>query len=257
MTLKDKLEFHYRAFDKSQLSPDPLEIPHRFNNKEDIELTAFIASLFAFGSVGLIIRQIDKVLLPLGEKPYQSLMAMSDAELKKYFCKNPYRFYSEKDVYVLFNILQRLLRKFGGIEKLFDDGGKSEVSVKKLFSNFSHRILREVESAHEPVTRGIKFMFPSPNSGSACKRMNLFLRWMVRKDELDFGLWDVITPAQLLIPVDTHIAKICRRLKLTHRNNADWKMAEEITFRLKTFDPTDPIKYDFALCHISMRGLKF
>lgn len=257
MTLKEKLERHYRAFDKSQLSPDPLEIPHRYSKKEDIELTALISSIFAYGSVELIIRQIDKILLPLGENPHQSLIGMSDAELKGNFYKNPYRFFSEKDVYVLFKILQRLLRKFSGIEKFFIDEMKQEIPVKILLSNFSNRMLKEIESAHEPVTRGIKFMFPSPETGSACKRMNLFLRWMVRKDDLDFGLWNVISPAQLLIPVDTHIAKICRQLKLTRRKNADWKMAEEITTRLKSFDPLDPIKYDFALCHISMRGLEF
>nr|MBP9121411.1 TIGR02757 family protein [Ignavibacterium sp.] len=93
--------------------------------------------------------------------------------------------------------------------------------------------------------------------GSACKRMNLFLRWMVRKDELDFGLWKEISTSKLVIPVDTHIARISRSLNLTKRKNADWKMAEEITLNLKRFDAEDPIKYDFAICHIGIRKLKF
>jgi len=100
-------------------------------------------------------------------------------------------------------------------------------------------------------------MFPIPEKGSACKRMNLFLRWMVRKDELDFGLWNEIPVSKLIIPVDTHVASICTELKLTTRKNVSWKMAEEITENLKKFDPDDPVKYDFAICHIGMRKLKF
>jgi uncharacterized protein (TIGR02757 family) len=107
------------------------------------------------------------------------------------------------------------------------------------------------------ISAGIKFMFPRPELGSACKRMNLFLRWMVRKDELDFGIWNEIPSDKLVIPVDTHIARICQLLKLTKRKNVSWKMAEEITENLKRFDPADPVKYDFAICHIGMRKLKF
>ena len=109
----------------------------------------------------------------------------------------------------------------------------------------------------EKVTQGIKFMFPLPSKGSVCKRMNLFLRWMVRKDELDFGLWDEIDKSKLIIPVDTHIARICRKLKLTKKKNINWNMAEEITENLKKYDPDDPVKYDFAICHIGMRKLRF
>jgi uncharacterized protein (TIGR02757 family) len=104
---------------------------------------------------------------------------------------------------------------------------------------------------------GFKFMFPLPENGSSCKRMNLFLRWMVRKDELDFGLWNSISPSKLVIPVDTHIARISTELGLTKRKNVSWKMAEEITENLKQFDPADPVKYDFAICHIGMRKLDF
>ena len=104
---------------------------------------------------------------------------------------------------------------------------------------------------------GSKFMFPVPEKGSACKRMNLFLRWMVRKDDLDFGLWREIHTSKLVIPVDTHVARISRSLRLTKRKNVSWKMAEEITEKLKKFDPEDPVKYDFAICHIGMRKMKF
>ena len=100
-------------------------------------------------------------------------------------------------------------------------------------------------------------MFPLPSKGSACKRSNLFLRWMVRQDDLDFGIWDKIPKSKLIIPVDTHVAKICKTLKLTTRKNVCWLMAEEITNNLKAFDAEDPVKYDFAICHIGMRKLSF
>lgn len=100
-------------------------------------------------------------------------------------------------------------------------------------------------------------MFPLPSKGSACKRINLFLRWMIRNDELDTGLWSEIPSNKLLIPVDTHIAKISRNLGLTKRKNVSWQMAVEITENLKKYDPVDPVKYDFALCHIGIRKLKF
>jgi len=117
--------------------------------------------------------------------------------------------------------------------------------------------LKKAHQEFKKLSRGIVFMFPLPEKGSACKRMNLFLRWMVRKDELDFGLWSQIPTSKLIIPVDTHIARICKQLRLTNRKNVSWKMAEEITNSLKKFDPDDPVKYDFAICHIGMRKLKF
>lgn len=107
------------------------------------------------------------------------------------------------------------------------------------------------------ITHGMKFMIPDPLKGSACKRMNLFLRWMIRKDQLDFGLWNEIPASKLVIPVDTHVAKICKQLKLTKKKNESWQMAEEITEHLKKFDAFDPVKYDFAICHIGIRKLMF
>src|SRR5690606_18004411 len=107
------------------------------------------------------------------------------------------------------------------------------------------------------ISSGFSFMFPIPEKNSACKRLNLFLRWMVRKDELDFGFWNSVKPDKLIIPVDTHIARICRELDLTKKRNVTWQMAEEITNNLKLYDPVDPVKYDFAVCHIGIRKLKF
>jgi uncharacterized protein (TIGR02757 family) len=130
-------------------------------------------------------------------------------------------------------------------------------NVKNGISGFSSFFIENYKIKFGKPTTGFKFMFPLPEKSSACKRTNLFLRWMVRKDELDFGLWNGINKNQLIIPVDTHIARICKELRLTKRKNVSWPMAEEITNNLKKYDPIDPVKYDFALCHIGMRKLQF
>ena len=139
----------------------------------------------------------------------------------------------------------------------YPDIKETDSNTKNAITNFSNYFLQKAQNEFGELSRGLKFMFPLPEKGSACKRMNLFLRWMVRKDELDFGLWDEIPTSKLIIPVDTHIARICKQLKLTKRKNVSWQMAEEITENLKQFDPNDPVKYDFAICHIGMRKLSF
>jgi uncharacterized protein (TIGR02757 family) len=155
-------------------------------------------------------------------------------------------------------LLHLAYKEFGSLKKLFLTGYQvTDSNTKNAITNFSNYFLQKAQSKFGSLSRGIVFMFPLPEKGSACKRINLFLRWMVRKDELDIGLWKGIPTSKLIIPVDTHIARICRKLKLTKRKNVSWKMAEEITNNLKKFDPDDPVKYDFAICHIGMRKLQF
>ncbi|MDP2362150.1 MAG: TIGR02757 family protein, partial [Ignavibacteria bacterium] len=169
-----------------------------------------------------------------------------------------HRFYTDDDIIKLFVVLGKEIKKHKSIKQIFLQGYNiSDENVKSAISNFSNHFLNSFLQAFGKISNGIKFMFPLPEKGSACKRMNLFLRWMVRKDELDFGLWNEIPANKLVIPVDTHIARISRSLNLTKSNIADWKMAEEITQNLKKFDAVDPIKYDFAICHIGIRKLKF
>jgi len=148
--------------------------------------------------------------------------------------------------------------EFGSLKKLFLSGyQETDSNTKNAIANFSDFFLQTALNEFGVLSRGLKFMFPLPEKRSACKRMNLFLRWMVRKDDLDFGLWNEISTSKLIIPVDTHVARICKQLKLTKRKNVSWQMAEEITDNLKKFDINDPVKYDFAICHIGMRKLSF
>ncbi len=255
--LKNKLEYHYKTFDKSKLEPDPLQFPHLFKDENNIEVIAFIASVFAYGNVKQINNSLQKFLIISNNKPYFFIQNFRSNKIKK-DVDFIHRFYSSEDIVQLFYLLNLALNEFNSLKKLFLSGySRDDMNTKNAIANFSNYFLTTAKSEFGQLSRGLKFMFPLPEKGSACKRMNLFLRWMVRKDELDFGLWREIPTSKLIIPVDTHVARICKQLKLTKRKNVNWKMAEEITNNLKKFDPIDPVKYDFAICHIGMRKLNF
>jgi uncharacterized protein (TIGR02757 family) len=256
--LKEKLEYHYNAFDKTKIEPDPLQFLHRFSNPADIELIGFISSVFAYGNVTQIIKTIEKITAILGAHPVDFLLKSNRGKIQKAFNGVVHRFYSEEDVVTLFLVLKSVYKEYGMIKNLFlkfYHSGNENLRIS--ISLFSKAFITIAEKEKRNITHGVVFMCPAPEKGSACKRMNLFLRWMVRKDELDFGLWNEIPASKLIIPVDTHIARICKQLNLTSRKNADWKMAEEITANFKKYDPHDPVKYDFAICHIGMRKLDF
>jgi uncharacterized protein (TIGR02757 family) len=256
LKLKQKLEYHYKAFDKSKLEPDPLQFPHLFKNEKDIEVMAFIASVFAYGNVKQINNSLQKFLMLSNNQPYKFIrnISINNKRTENF----THRFYSSEGIFHLFQLLKMVYAEFGSLKNLFLSGHQeTDSNTKNAITNFSNYFLEKAQDEFGELSGGLKFMFPVPEKGSACKRMNLFLRWMVRKDELDFGLWSEIPTSKLIIPVDTHIARICTQLKLTKRKNVSWKMAEEITENLKRYDPDDPIKYDFAICHIGMRKLSF
>ncbi len=260
MNLKEKLNFHYKAFDKSQISPDPLQFLHLFTDEKDIEVMGFIASVFAYGNVKQIINTLSKIVAVSENNPYLFVKNFNPKVDGKKLKGIKHRFYTEKDIYDFFSILNLTYKNFDSLKNLFlKNYVEREINLKNSISNFSNHFLEleQKRNKSKSLSLGFKFMFPLPELGSACKRMNLFLRWMIRKDDLDFGIWREIPANKLVIPVDTHIAKICKQLNLTKRKNISWKMAEEITENLKQYDPVDPVKYDFAICHIGMRKLKF
>ncbi|MEE9431307.1 MAG: TIGR02757 family protein [Melioribacteraceae bacterium] len=256
-SLKSKLEYHYKKFDYSQIYPDPLIFPHRFKNELDIEISAFVSSVFAYGNVKQIMNTLEKLHDLFGESPSEFVKSFSKIEHREIFKTFKHRFYTGDDTIILFETLKNIIENYESIKKLFLlHYSQEDTNVKKSLSFFSQN-LKRISKSDSNKNRGVAFMFPDPLQGSACKRMNLFLRWMVRKDELDFGLWQEIRKDQLVIPVDTHVAKVSTHLGLTKRKNVSWQMAEEITENLKQFDKNDPVKYDFAICHLGMRKLKF
>jgi len=256
MTLKEKLDYYYKTFDKSKISPDPLQFLHKYEKEKDIEVMGFIASMFSYGNVTQIINSLNRFIHLSENQPYDFIINYNSSKENSLI----HRFYSAKDVDDLFHLLNKVYSDYGSLKNLFFSFyNPDSINLKEAISGFSNHFINSYKKVNhkKEISLGIRFMFPLPELGSACKRMNLFLRWMVRKDELDFGLWKEIPARKLVIPVDTHVARISRKLKLTRRKNVSWKMAEEITEKLKKFDPADPVKYDFAICHIGMRKMEF
>ena len=168
-----------------------------------------------------------------------------------------YRWIRGRDLVALLLILQRMLRQSGSVEAFFlvgDDAAQPDVGT--ALNSFSERALgtdlRPAYGARPPKRPGVCYFFPRPSAGSACKRLNLFLRWMVRKDEIDLGVWTGVSPARLVVPLDTHVIRLGRCLRLTRYASPGWKMAADITAALRALDPADPVRYDFSLCHVGM-----
>ncbi|GAB4418955.1 MAG: TIGR02757 family protein [Thermodesulfovibrionales bacterium] len=195
---------------------------------------------------------IKKILSAMGESPSAFLM---DFRVKRHgrLFSLKYRFNETDDIVCLLFIVHELLRKYSSLENVFERHySLNDTVTGSGIAGFINEALSIDTSPiygrniHPP---GLTQFFPSPIKGSACKRMNLFLRWMVRDRDIDFGIWKWMPKNKLIIPLDTHIAKISRCLGFTRRASSDWKTAVEITEALKVFDPEDPLKYDFALCH--------
>ena len=256
--LKKRLDYHYRYFDKEQISPDPLEFLHKYSDHKDIEAIGIISSVFAYGRVEQIISVLKRLSILMEHQPYDFIINYNYEEDAAIFEGVKHRFYTSRDIALLFFILHRVYTGYSSLKELFLlYYFETDRNLKESISFFARNLLDLSSLKESELTPGLKFMFPDPTLNSACKRMNLFLRWMVRHDELDFGLWEEIPKNKLVIPVDTHVARICRELSLTKRKNVSWQMAEEITENLKKFDPVDPVKYDFAICHIGMRRMDF
>lgn len=230
-----------------------------YSTPEDVEIAGFIASLFAYGRVDLFIPVIERILKPCGKHPALLLKNFTLKKHYKCFKGINYRFNREKDIICLMYMLNYVLKEWGSLRNLFYHHYKPEDNdIGPALKGFVDLFLSiDTSSVYGKNIKpnGLAQFFPSPEKGSACKRMNLFLRWMIRTADIDMGIWDKIPPSKLIIPLDTHISKISRCLGLTKRTASDWKTAREITTSLKKLDPIDPLKYDFALCHHGISGL--
>jgi len=258
--LKKTLDRFYKDFNfKERVKHDPIEFPHRYSDPDDIEVAAFISSCFAYGRVDLFKPVIESILKPGAKHPAEFISNFSLKKDSKHLKDISYRFNKEKDILCLIYIMSKAIKKDGSLKGLFYRHFKSgHDDIRNALTGFVE-FMTAIDTT--PVygknirPPGLKQLLPSPITGSACKRMNLFLRWVVRKKDIDFGIWDRISPSKLIIPLDTHIARISRCLGLSSRKSPDWKMAKEITDSLIKLDPGDPLKYDFALCHHGISGL--
>jgi uncharacterized protein (TIGR02757 family) len=258
--LKKTLDRFYREYDfEGRMRRDPIEFPHRYKNERDVEVAALLSSSFAYGRVDNFKAVLERILSRMGESPYNYLLHLDIEKARGSFAGIKYRFNENEDILCLLFALHSLLKENSSLEKAFrksyrpddgDIGGGLAGLVKTILEIDTTKVYgRNIRPA------GYLQFFPSPAHGSACKRANLFLRWMIRDRDIDFGIWKGIPKNRLVIPLDTHIARISRCLGLTRRKAADWKTAVEITDALRTLDPEDPLKYDFALCHHGISGM--
>ena len=255
--LKKTLDTLYANYHIDHLSTDPLEIVRRYQDPKDQEIAGFIAASLALGRSDLIKKAVISILNKMGPSPHRFVVHFNPDRDKNAFHGFVYRFYRERDVNLLIWWLHQMIREKGSLKAFFLRGyNKGDEDIGPSLSRFIQAIrgltTKPFYRSLPPKESGAHHWLTDPANGSGCKRMNLFLRWMVRHDGLDLGLWPEISPSQLIIPLDTHIARIGRRIGLTKRSTPDWKMAMEITESLRKFDPTDPVKYDFALCRVGM-----
>ena len=256
LLLKNRLEHLYRQYSREFLYSDPLAFVHRYSDPKDQEVAAWIASALSYGSVPQIQRSLTTVLSIMSEHPYAFLQDFSLFSFSEDFRTFRHRFTTGADLVVLFYLIHIVIERFGSVGGFFQQTLlKSENPVKNLLSRVVHRLRETDFSPVESFYRPKKFWYllPSPDSGSACKRWNMFLRWMVRRnDGVDLGLWTWMSPSALILPLDTHTTRLVHLLGLTDSKNPSWKMAEEVTAHLRELDPSDPVKYDFALSRLGI-----
>ncbi len=232
--MKEFLDNLVEKYEKKDfIKNDPIQFPHNYSSKEDIEISGFISSLFAFGKRELFIKKLNETF-NLADCPFELII-----DYKKYNLENfVYRFIKSIDLIELLSLLNKLY--------VVDKS-----SLAELFYEKNNRFKRVVDYFYKnsncPNNSGFCFLFARPENKSALKRINMFLRWMVRDGEVDLGVWDFISKSELIIPLDTHVARLSRKFNLLKRASNDYKAALELTEKLKEFDEYDPVKYDFAL----------
>ena len=254
---RTRLDDLYRTFDHVDSATDPIHIVRRYADRDDREVVGFCAAALAFGRVASVIQSIETLLRVMGPRPAAFVRGFDAARDRGPLEPLVHRWIRGRDLVALLVILQRMLREAGSLEAFFlagDDASTPDVGA--ALDSFSQRALetdlRPAYGARPPERLGVCYFFPRPSAGSACKRLNLFLRWMIRKDAIDLGVWTGVSPARLVVPLDTHVIRLGRCLRLTRYTSPGWKMAADITATLRTIDPIDPVRYDFSLCHVGM-----
>jgi uncharacterized protein (TIGR02757 family) len=245
--LKEFLEGLYSSYKHKFSSKDPVWNVHKFSDEKDIELAGFLSAAFAYGSVDQINIFIEHLLSKTGYKPYEFTINFQKRKDKKHFKGLYYRFNTEDDIINIFSVVNKILIEHSSLKNAFmANYNRDDDNIINALRHFIIMFKKYSAAKHDKYYH---YLLPDPEKGSTCKRMNLFLRWMVRKDEIDFGIWNGVNSSKLIMPVDTHIARVSNRLKLVKRKTVDLKFAIELTEKLRQFDKNDPVRFDFALCH--------
>ena len=245
--LKARLDTLVDTFDIRTIEPDPLQLVLRYDDPRDQEVAGLIAAAFAYGRADIIVKNIGAVLEQMTPSPYGYLRTFDPREATRRFAGFAHRFHKTADLVSFLGCIARHESLGALFEKCYD---ASDADIGPSLSRFVGRLLQGAATAPS-----VRYLLTSPEDGSACKRMNLYLRWMIRRTAPDLGLWTFVDPAKLVVPLDTHVHRISTFLGLNDRKSADWKAARAITDRLAAFDATDPVRYDFALCRLGILDL--
>jgi uncharacterized protein (TIGR02757 family) len=260
--LRQRLDTLVATFDFSHLTPDPLELAYRYREAADREVAGFLAACFAYGRADVVVRNVGGVLDRMDPSPSRFLREQfTPRRAAKSFAGFSHRFHKTGDLVALLAAMSAALRRHGSLGALFeslDDPASPDVSATldrfaDALVSFS-RHSRGVE-LDEKGERSLRYLVSSPRDGSACKRMNLFLRWMVRRTSPDLGIWTFVDPSRLVMPLDTHVHRIATFLGLTTSRTANWRTARGLTDSLARFDAADPVRYDFAICRLGILDL--
>ncbi|MDX1815984.1 MAG: TIGR02757 family protein, partial [Thermodesulfobacteriota bacterium] len=248
--LRKALASSLLAYGAPDLSTDPVRFPHRFPDRADAEVAAFVAASFAFSNVTRILAFLERMFRVLVPSPHAALTGARPVPRSR-VADLSHRFISPAGVHRFLFSVRAVLLAHGSLESLYRRArGRGDGETRVWLSGFLSHFR---EAWGDALPRERDFLFPDPHKGSACKRHNLFLRWMVREgDGVDLGLWTVLAPRQLIVPVDTHMARLGKWLGLTARNSADWRMAEEITDAFRVVCPEDPVRFDFVLTRVGI-----
>ena len=248
--IKETLEYYYNKYNtRDFIKNDPISIPHRFELKKDIEIAAFMTSVIAWGRRSMIINNATRLMNLMGNSPYDFIVNHKEED-RKAFLDFKHRTFQVTDTLYFLEFLQWHYRNNDSLENSFlINQDISVFDIKKSLENF-HDLFFSLDSAPHRTKKHI----PTPVRKSTCKRLNMFLRWMVRCDNsgVDFGIWKNIKPAHLMIPIDVHVERYARKFGLLERKQRDWQAVEELTANLRLYDNEDPVKYDFALFGIGV-----
>lgn len=241
--LKTELDKYVKEYEtKDFIKNDPIQFPHRYKNKNDLEIAGFISSMFAFGRREVFIQKLDTLFGIMENKPFEFI---------KDFDKNVnslkgfnYRFAKDIDLIQICSIINQLYSEKETLESLFSYSYSKTNNIKEMIQGVVDYFYARADKS---ASSGFYYLLPDPKKNSALKRFNMFLRWLVRDGEVDLGLWKFIDKSELLIPLDTHVARLSREFGLLTRSSNDFQSVIQVTNELKKIDPTDPVKYDFAL----------
>jgi uncharacterized protein (TIGR02757 family) len=254
--LGPRLDRLYHDFNQADAVTDPVNLVRPFHDPADREVAGFCAAALAFGRVGSVNQSIRALFDVMGSRPAAFVRAFDPVTGRRSLETFVHRWIRGADVTALLWILRQMLETNGSIERFFTSGDDpASPDVGPALDTFSSRALAfDLRPAYGKVPRrpGVCYFFPRPSAGSACKRLNLYLRWMVRRDDVDLGVWTSVSPSRLVVPLDTHVIRLGRCLGLTRYRSPGWRMAADITASLRAIDTVDPVRFDFSLCHVGM-----